>query len=182
MRSRAGNVRRRGGIVFTAVSGAVLLVLGGGIAVGALFAPQSIERAYGETKTTLSGIVDDVREEAFDTFPSIRLGASGDVAELDRCDGTFTEMVSYEHEDVPPVWAAHNNCSGDVLLAWEPGQRIRIAGDDQVYEVVDVRNTPKVWATIDDLVGIEGSFALQTCYYGEDRMKFIGLDPVDQNP
>lgn len=94
-----------------AVAGGVLLVAGGALALSALFAPQSIERAYGEIKTTLSGAVDDVREEAF-----------------------------------------------------------------------DVRNTPKVWPTIDDLVGIEGSFALQTCYYGEDRMKFIGLEPVDQNP
>jgi hypothetical protein len=77
------------------------------------------------------------------------------------------------------VWAAHNNCGGDVLLPWEEGQRIQFEGDDQVYEVVDIRYTPKIWASTSDLVGLGGELALQSCFYGEDRMKFIGLDPVE---
>lgn len=166
----------------TTLVGGALLAAGGALLASLLFVPQAVERAYGEAKTTISATVDDVRAEVFDTLPTIHLGATGGVGELDRCDGTFTEMSSYEHGDVPPVWAAHNNCSGDVLLPWETGQRIQIEGDDQVYEVVDIRNTPKTWATIDDLVGLDGSLALQTCFYGEDRMKFIGLEPVDLKP
>ncbi|WP_454860953.1 hypothetical protein [Promicromonospora soli] len=87
-------------------------------------------------------------------------------------------MKSYAHDDVPPVWAAHNSCDGDAILPWETGQNIRIEGSDQVYEIVDIRYTPKIWATTHDLVGLDGDLTLQTCFYGEDRMKFIGLRSV----
>lgn len=177
MRSTRRPRRRR--IRVSTVIGITLLGVGGALAAGVLFAPQAVERAYGEAKSTVSGAVDTIREETLDELPSVNLGATGGMSELDRCDGTFTEMSSYEHGDVPPVWAAHNNCAGDVLLPWESGQRIQLDGDDQVCEVVDIVYTPKTWATVDDIVGLDGELALQTCFYGEDRMKFIGLEPVE---
>lgn len=169
--------RRRGGL--SAVAGVLLLAAGGAVMVCLLAAPQTVEYTYGTVKTALTDSISTAREEVFGDLPTVTLGATGGVPELDGCDGTFTEMSSYEHEGVPPVWAAHNNCHGDVLLPWETGQRVQVEGSDQVYEVVDIRHTPKTWATIDDLVGLGGSFALQTCFYGEDRMKFVGLEPVE---
>lgn len=47
-----------------------------------------------------------------------------------------------------------------------------------MYEVVDIRHTPQVWATFEDIEGLNGELALQTCFYGEDKMKFVGLRPV----
>ena len=176
MRATRRQGRRR--IRVTTVLAVTLLGIGGALLVGVLFAPQAVERAYGEAKTTVAGAVDSIREQTLDEIPNVSLGATGGMTELDRCDGTFTEMSSYEHGDVPPVWAAHNNCAGDVLLPWEAGQRIQL-DDDQVYEIVDIRYTPKTWATVDDIVGLDGELALQTCFYGEDRMKFIGLEPVE---
>lgn len=164
--------------LITLVLGGALLLGGGALLSAVLLAPQEVERAYGAVKTAVTGTVDSVRQDVGGEVPTVRLGATGGLAELDRCDGTFTEMASYEHDDVPEVWAAHNNCFGDVLLPWQEGQTLRVEGDDQLYRVVDIRNTPKTWATIDDLVGLEGSIALQTCFYGEDRMKFVGLEPV----
>lgn len=158
--------------------GVVLLIAGGVIVFGSFKAPETVDRAYGEAKTVIQDHTNQVREEVLGELPTVKLGATGGMKQLDRCDGTFTEMRSYEHDKVPPVWAAHNNCSGDVILPWELGQRIRLDGSDRVYVVVDVRNTGKTWATIDDLVGLGGEFALQTCYYGEDRMKFIGISPA----
>ena len=80
---------------------------------------------------------------------------------------------------MPETAAAHNNCGGDVLLPWDEGQQIQIEGRDEVYEVIDIRYTSKIWASTDDLVGLQGDLALQTCFYGEDRMKFVGLEVVD---
>ena len=47
--------------------------------------------------------------------------------------------------------------------------------------VIDIRYTPKIWATTEDLIGLQGELALQTCFYGEDRMKFIGLVKVEDS-
>jgi hypothetical protein len=162
------------------VVAALMLGSGGALLLGLLVAPGSMEYGYGQLKTSVTGTVNQARESISGDLPSVRLGTSGGVPELDRCDGTFTEMKSYERDGVPPVWAAHNNCSGDAMLPWELGQRVQMAGDDRVFEVVDVRDTPKTWATTEDLLGLGGEFALQTCFYGEDRMKFVGLAVVDE--
>lgn len=155
-----------------------MIAVGAALGAGALLAPDMTQRVYGTVKVTASQALASARQQVTGEIPTVRLGVSGDVAELDRCDGTFTEMTSYENDSVPEVWAAHNNCGGDVVLPWDVGQRLRLEGSDQVYEVVDIRRTAKTWATTDDLVGLDGELALQTCHYGEDRMKFIGLRPV----
>ncbi|GAA3659642.1 hypothetical protein [Microbacterium marinilacus] len=160
------------------VIGVLLLLAGAAVLAFQLFAPQQVEHAYGVVKTEVTKRVDDVREEVFEELPVVKLGVSGGIPELDRCDGTFTEMLSYEREGVPPVWAAHNNCGGDVALPWEIGQRIQVEGSDDVYEIVDIRLTSKIWSSTDDLVGLGGELALQTCFYGVDEMKFIGLTKV----
>lgn len=173
-----GRARRRRGAL-GAVTGIVLLLTGGVVLVGMHVAPQAVEQAYGTVKTTVTGSMGAAREAVFGDLPTVNLDVTGGVQELDSCDGTFTEMSSYEREGVPPVWAAHNNCHGDVLLPWDIGQHVQIEGSEQVYEVVDIRHTPQTWATTDDLIGLDGSFALQTCFYGEDQMKFVGLAPVE---
>ncbi|MTE24200.1 MULTISPECIES: hypothetical protein [Microbacterium] len=172
--------KRRGGIVLGALGG--VLVLGGAaILAGVAFAPEQVERTYGAVKTSIDKTVDEVQEQVFEELPTVTIGVEGGLAELDRCDGTFTIMRSYEREGVPETGAAHNNCGGDVLLAWDEGQKIRIAGRDEVYEVVDIRYTSKIWSSTDDLVGLGGDIALQSCFYGEDRMKFVGLAPVEES-
>ena len=177
---RKARRRRRGAwnTVLT-VFGVALLVGGLALGAGTLFAPQTVEQAYGAVKVGVADRVQQVQQEVFEELPTVKLGVSGGQTELDWCDGTFTEMLSYEREGVPPVWAAHNNRGGDVILPWEVGQRIRIDGSDQVYEIVDITYTSKIWSSTADLVGLGGEFALQSCFYGEDRMKFIGLEPVD---
>lgn len=171
--------RRRRGTIGVMVVGIVMLATGFAALASAIVAPQSVEYTYGTVKTVLSGSIDAARENVLGDLPTVSLGVTGGVQELDGCDGTFTEMSSYAREGVPPVWAAHNNCDGDVLLPWEVGQRVRVDGSEQVYEVVDIRHAPKTGATTDDLMGLDGSFALQTCFYGENRMKFVGLEPVE---
>ncbi|GAB2564003.1 hypothetical protein [Leucobacter ruminantium] len=160
--------------------GVVLLAAGAVLLTALLIAPNEVERTYGTIKTEVTKTVAGVREDVFGELPTVTLGRTGDVAELDSCDGTFTHMTSYDESRVPPVWAAHNGCQGDVLLPWEIGQHIRMTDSDQVYEVIDIRHTPQVWATIDDLEGLDGDLALQTCFYGEDKMKFVGLRPVEE--
>lgn len=161
------------------------MIAGGAVLGATLIAPHAVESAYGTAKIAATDSIDTFREDTFGELPTVQLGITGGIPELDACDGTFTHMSSYESDtstsaaaDVPPVWAAHNNCLGDVVLSWDVGQHLRIEGDPQVYEVVDVTHTTKIWATTADLEGLEGTLALQSCFYGEDRMKFVGLAPV----
>ncbi|MBO1902458.1 hypothetical protein J4H92_10910 [Leucobacter weissii] len=169
--------RRRGGKVIGGL-GAALLVAGGALGAATFFAPDQVEYHYGNARTVVIQTTAGIREQATGDLPTVRFGVSGHIPELDSCDGTFTHMASYEHPEVPPIWAAHNGCQGDAILPWEIGQQVQIEGDDTVYEVVDIRHTPRVWATTADLAGLGGDFALQTCFYGQDQMKFVGLEPA----
>lgn len=96
---------------------------------------------------------------------------------MNWCDGRFIEMKSYQISGVLPVYAAHNNCGGDIILNWELGDHVKIAGSETIYEVVEERHTKK-WGNVGSLRGAQGELLLQTCYYGQDRMRFLALAPV----
>lgn len=151
-----------------------LVAVGAALLAGSVFAPDLVSRAAGAVKVEVERQLQRILTP--DELPVIRLGPEGGLIELDLCDGTFTEMVSYRMDGVPPLYAAHNNCGGDILLGWEIGDRVRIEGSDTVYTVVEERHTPK-WSHIEKLVGMSGEIVLQTCYYGENRMRFLALAP-----
>ncbi|MCK8468759.1 hypothetical protein M0722_16315 [Microbacterium sp. KSW4-16] len=161
---------------------AMVLIVGGlALSALALVAPQHIEGAYGATKVAIDKAASEVRSTVFHDLPHARLGVAGGRPELDRCDGTFTLMSSYTRDGVPPVWAAHNNCGGDVVLAWKRGDHVAIDtadGGSTEYEVVEVRDIHKTWSSTADLVGLDGDLALQTCFYGQQLMSFVGLAAV----
>ncbi|PPG02684.1 hypothetical protein C5E06_09530 [Pseudoclavibacter sp. RFBI5] len=160
------------------VLGSLLMTVGAGMLVLTLTAPQTIEQGYGHVRGAVNDVSASV-SEAQGVLPSVALGVQGGQDELDWCDGTFIEMVSYQSaENVPPVYAAHNNCGGDVVLNWTVGTQLTIDGRPGTYEVVEVRNTEKHWVTTDELVGLQGELALQSCFYGENRMQFVGLELV----
>lgn len=165
--------RRRGfGLLAASVA---LVALGAVFLAASVFAPDVVDRVTGDVKVAVQKRLHEI--VAPDELPVIRLGGEGGMVELDHCDGTFTEMISYRIDGVPPLYAAHNNCGGDVILGWELGQRITVAGSDTVYEVVEERHTPK-WSNVDELVGMAGDLVVQTCFYGENRMRFLALEPV----
>ena len=157
----------------------IALVTLGAVFLGAsVFAPDLVDRTTGDIKVAVQEQLHQLL--APDELPEIRLGGEGGMVELDHCDGTFTEMITYRIDGVPPLFAAHNNCGGDVILGWELGQRVSVAGSDTVYEVVEERHTPK-WSNIDALVGMSGEFMVQTCFYGENRMRFLALAPAESS-
>jgi len=165
-----GHARRRSralwwGIGFAVAAGAML--------AWQLAAPDTLERAVGETKVA----VQEVIAEASPDYPTIRLGGVGGRRALDRCDGTFIEMRSYRMANVPPVYAAHNVCGGDEILTWKVGDTVAIAGRDTLYRVVEKRHTPK-WSMVTKLRGMKGELVVQTCYYGQNKMRFLGLEPL----
>lgn len=153
-----------------------LVALGCASVLMSMAAPDAVDLVAGRVKVAVGAQLHRIFEA--DTLPEISLGGEGGMRELDRCDGTFTEMISYRVDDVPPLFAAHNDCGGDIILGWDLGQRVRVAGSGVVYEVVEERHTPK-WSDVDALVGMAGEFVVQTCYYGENRMRFLALVPVD---
>lgn len=164
--------RRRVGLLTCSI---VLVGLGVAFLAASTFAPEAVDRVTGDIKVAVQRQLHQL--VAPDELPEIRLGDAGGMVELDRCDGTFTEMVSYRVDGVLPLFAAHNNCGGDVILGWEIGERVMVAGSDVVYEVVEERHTPK-WSHVEELVGMSGEFMVQTCFYGENRMRFLALAPA----
>lgn len=156
-----------------------VLTLAGGITLfgASVFAPQVVDRVVGNTGVAIQKQVREI--VAPGVLPELRLGIEGGMPELDLCDGTFTEMVGYRSDDVLPLYAAHNNCGGGIILGWPLGQHVRIAGAEAVYEVVEERYTPK-WSSVDVLEGMTGEFMVQTCVFGENRMRIISLAPVDE--
>jgi hypothetical protein len=136
--------------------------------------PAVVERAYG----TARAVVLEAQAAVSADIVEVRLGEEGGIELLDACDGSFAEMTSYRDGGAIPVFAAHNNCGGDIIHSWTVGDQVRVEGRDTIYQVVETRDTPKRWATTEELDGLRGDFALQTCYYGEDLMKFVGLEPV----
>lgn len=169
----ARRVRRRMRALL--LSSIVLVTLGAVFLAASVFAPDLVDKTMGDIKVTVQKQVHQLL--APDELPEITLGGEGGMVELDHCDGTFTEMITYRIDGVTPLFAAHNNCGGDVILGWELGQQVRVAGSDTVYEVVEERHTPK-WSNVEELVGMSGEFMVQTCFYGENRMRFLALAPV----
>lgn len=156
--------------------GAAIVAAAFAVGTTTIVAPEVVERAYGVVQVTVAKVVNSV------ALPEARLGATGGQRELDRFDGTFTRMVAYDREGVPPVWAAHNNAGGDVVLPLEIGDEIVVmdaGGAASIHRVVDVRVTAKYGVTSEELVGLGGDVALQSCFFGEPRMRFVGLQPVD---
>lgn len=140
-------------------------------------APDTVQWATGNAKVATTKWASNLFQP--DAIPEIVLGTEGGKRELDECDGRFTEMVSYRSAGILPLYAAHNVCGGDVILGWDIGQRVRVRGSDTVYVVVEERHTPQ--GTSGDLLrGMAGEFMLQTCFYGENRMRFLSLSPLTE--
>lgn len=153
-----------------AIVGAALAL----VSLAVLIFPSQLERAVGETKVAVEAVVQDfVARE----YPTVVLGPLGGEREMDWCDGRFIEMESYRIDGVPPVYAGHVNCGVDFILSWEIGDLVKVEGRDTIYEVVEERHTRK-WANIDSLRGMSGELVLQTCYWGQDKMRFLALEPV----
>lgn len=155
------------------VAAAVLLVTGAGLLLTQILAPTHVERLLGNAKLAVEQVLPGPET------PSVTLGELGGKKLLDRCDGTFIELEEYRITGVLPVYAAHNICGGDAILTWPVGQHVTLTGSDVVYEVVEERHTPK-WGNIASLRGMTGDLALQTCYYGENRMRFLSLAPLSR--
>lgn len=185
---RAAKQSRLGALRNRWLKAGIAVVLTVGVATAAIFTiqalqapPSSAAATDTQTKAPTSPpeTPDATAPATTSTEAVVTLGVVGGQAELDLCDGTFTHTDLYGTTQ-PPVWAAHNNCGGDVILPWETGQEIAVSlnGTVTTYRVVETRDTPKKGATTADLAGIGGELLLQTCYYGENRMKFLALSPV----
>ncbi|WP_136707101.1 hypothetical protein [Agromyces sp. H66] len=156
---------------------AVIVTVLGLVLTGAtVVAPDAVDKITGNLKVTVEQQIH--QWVAPGELPTLTLGGEGDMRDLDRCGGEFTEMTSYRADGVLPLYAAHNYCGGDIILTWDIGQHVKVAGSDIVYEVVEERHTPKS-SNADTLVGMAGEFMVQTCYYGENRMRFLSLAPAD---
>lgn len=108
------------------VVGGLLMTVSAGMLILTLTAPPTIEQGYAQLRGTINDVSASA-SEAQGVLPSVKLGVQGRQDELDWCDGTFIEMVSYQSaEQIPPHYADHNSCGGDVVLNRTVGTQLTI--------------------------------------------------------
>lgn len=107
---------------------------------------------------------------------TVKIANKGGSKEMNYCADGFTEMIYYKGLEGKTLLSRHNNCGGDIVLPMEIGDHVVIE-NDQEYVVTDLRDTTKqiTTAAIND---INGAVILQSCYWHENRMKFVALTPV----
>lgn len=169
--------------IWGAISGVLvvaLIALGVAGLISTTVAPEWTEEVVGNA-------VAQVQQTAVNTGvappPVLTLAGPGGQAELDRCDGTWTQMIQYIEVGVPqPVHSAHNGCGGNPLLTLEMGGTIdvrQLDGNVVTYQAVDERRVAQVGTTTADIMGMGGDLILQTCFWDNSTMRFVGLSPVE---
>lgn len=109
---------------------------------------------------------------------TIKIANKGGDREMNYCADGFTDMIHYEGLNGKQMLARHNNCGGDILLPIVEGDHVVIEGD-QEYVVTELRDTTKHINTgaVNDM---NGTVLLQTCYWKDNRMKFVALTPLTE--
>ena len=161
-----------------------LIAVGVAGLISTAVAPEWTEEVVGNA---VGNAVAQVQQTAVDAGvtppPLLTLAGPGGQAELDRCDGTWTQMVQYIEGGVPqPVHSAHNGCGGNPLLTLEMGGTIdvrQLDGTVVTYQAVDERRVAQVGTTTADIMGMGGDLILQTCFWDNATMRFLGLSPVE---
>lgn len=183
--------RKRRGRTFSVIA-VVGSVIGVGMIIAAFALPDLTEKVTGAVTVAVTGTYENVRGQVASltgqpesaTLPNVNLGpvGTGEVALDDGGWREFIELTDYRVVEIPPVFAAHNNRGGDILLNWEVGQRVFVTDENGdrggIYEVAGDRFTPK-WGPVTQLAGMTGDLILQSCFYGEDRMRFVSLTRVE---
>ena len=109
----------------------VLFTMGLAVIGVSLTQPAWLNQTYQEIKTASSNpkptpvtITNPVTKNVETVTPvaNINLGQEGGTAQLDKCDGTFTEMTEYKQATPTPWYSAHNNCEGHLILPLQPQQ------------------------------------------------------------
>jgi hypothetical protein len=105
----------------------------------------------------------------------IDVTARGHQAEVDRCLWVRMDLGA-----VAPVVGAHNFCGGDVILALEPGDLVRLTGEglDGLYEVTGSRDAYAGDNAAAATAGLTATVLLQTCYFDGDAMRLVSLVPA----
>lgn len=169
----------------------VLVALGTITILGALAFQLFGDKVISEIKKGESTVV-TVPTQEFPTLPdapttedtvevreyNIKIANRGGDREMDYCADGFTEMIHYKGLNGLRMLAQHNNCGGDIILPIEMGDRVVIEGD-QEYVVTELRDTTKQVDTT-AINNMNGTILLQTCYWRENRMKFVALTPLTE--
>lgn len=169
----------------------ILLAMGGlmmlaGVSIIAIFfipensLPPTIKEEVKKIQTEISKTVDEASNRG---EMAITVGHIGGAAELELCDGTFTQVISYEEGGLQPTFLAHNGCGGSPVLYAELGSIVKVTSIEGVtkeYKVVSERILPQIGSYASDVVGLEGDILLQTCYWDWETMRFIGLESLEE--
>lgn len=174
--------KRSWGNIVLRILGIILFLFGGALIYGHFMKPDLTEKIVYGAKTRIEGTVDQVRENVTGELPTIYLEGSGGMYELDIANPkTFVLMDAYgEVPGVIPMWAAHNGSGGSIVIPWEVGQKFNIegSGKDGVWVVVDTMPADK-FGTVDQALPLEGTIGLQTCFWGEPYVRFLGIVPLE---
>ncbi|MHA3724183.1 hypothetical protein ACXR2T_09925 [Leucobacter sp. HY1910] len=162
---------------------ALIILAASTVLVGTVAAPELTNKIIGEAATSVTHAARTVAK----TEPRVVLGGDGGQAEVDACPGSWTRMIAYNQNTgfEVPVYSAHNGCwgtdgRGDVILPLGIGDKINIVDNtgERLYRVIEMIDRPQRTSTTDDINTLTGPIILQTCYWDDQTMKFVSVEPV----
>lgn len=149
--------------------------------VGLITAPEKTKEIIGSATTDVKHQI----QQAAGGKPRVVLGTNGGQAEVDACPAAWTRMIAYEDDGMEsPVYSAHNGCwgegRGDVILPLGIGDKIDVVTHDgeREFKVTAMQDVPQRTTTVEDVKHLHGTLILQTCYWDDQTMKFVVLEPL----
>ena len=170
------------------VVGFLFVIIGVFVIVGGKVAPEFTEKYVQGVKVQVQKHVNKATKNITELFSSeevvpitLKVEGSGGKRELDTAKGYFVELVDYNKvADVPVVYAQHNSLGGDVILTLNIGDKVNVVGlgdlDGQYVFEKELKTSKKI--KVSELTPLNNYIVFQTCFYGEDSMRFIGLSPI----
>ncbi|WP_427868918.1 hypothetical protein [Leucobacter luti] len=106
----------------------------------------------------------------------IDIASTGHQAEIDRCEWVRMNLEG----SIAPIVGAHNTCGAAFVLDLVPGDRVELSGQGLTgnFVVTGSRDGYPGQSARVATAGLSASVMLQTCYFHNDDVRLVTLDPA----
>ena len=106
----------------------------------------------------------------------IDIASTGHQAEIDRCEWVRMNLEG----SIAPIVGAHNTCGAAFVLDLVPGDRVELSGQGLTgnFVVTGSRDGYPGQSARVATAGLSASVILQTCYFHNDDVRLVTLDPA----
>lgn len=152
-----------------------LVVIGLASTTVSLTAPTAVSQAVDATQNAVSHGIERV---AGSKPHQVALGPVGGQMELDMCSGSWIRLEDFaDVKELTPLYGLHNYCGGRKALDWDAGDEVQVKGKG-LHVISDIRDVSAKADTVDVVKDMKGKLVLQTCHWGNKKLRFVALAPA----